>query len=104
MPDEPFKVDVHLDHPLVTVSQVHLAAGAETPEHTHQHDYVVIPRAATTVVKTTYKDGAKHSEETIEHEPGKPYVVLANEDGVTFSLKNVGSGPMLCDKAFIKKT
>lgn len=102
MPDEPFKVDVQLQHPLATVTQVHLAAGHETPEHAHEHDYIVIPRAATTVVKTSFKDGQKHSEETIEHTPGQPYVVLANEDGVTFSLKNVGSGPMLCDKAFIK--
>lgn len=102
MPDEPYKVDVQLQHPRATVSQVHLAAGHETPEHTHAHDYVVIPRAVTTVVKTTFKDGQKLSEETIEHQPGQPYVVLANEDGVTFSLKNVGSGPMLCDKAFIK--
>ena len=102
MPDEPYKVDVQLQHPRATVSQVHLAAGHETPEHTHAHDYVVIPRAATTVVKTTFKGGQKLSEETIEHQPGQPYVVLANEDGVTFSLKNVGNGPMLCDKAFIK--
>ena len=27
MPDEPFKVDVQLQHPRATVSQVHLAAG-----------------------------------------------------------------------------
>lgn len=102
MPDEPFKVDVQLNHPRATVSQVQLESGHETPLHAHEHDYVVIPRATTTVVKTSYKDGEKLSEETIEHEPGKPYVVLANEDGVMFSLKNIGSGPMLCDKAFIK--
>lgn len=45
---------------------------------------VVILRATTTVLKTTFKNGEKQSEETVEHEPGKPYVVLANEDGVTF--------------------
>ena len=100
--DKFFEVGVQLKHPLATVSQVQLAVGAETPEHAHEHDYVVIPRAVTTVLKTTFKDGQKQSEEIIEHQPGQPYVVLASEEGVTFSLKNIGSGPMLCDKAFIK--
>jgi hypothetical protein len=98
----PYKVEVKLKHPKATVSQVHLEAGHETPIHAHEHDYVVHPRAATKVLKTTYKDGRKHSEEEIEHKPGEPYFVAASEDGVTFSLKNIGDGPMLCDKTFIR--
>ena len=103
MAAEPYKVDVKLKHPLVTVSEVHLEAGHETPEHAHEHDYVVHPRAATTVLKTTYKDGEKVSEEQIEHKPGEPYFVGKSADGTSFTLKNIGSGPMLCDKTFINK-
>lgn len=98
---DPYKVDVTLKHPKATVSQVQLAAGHETPVHAHKHDYVVHPRAATKLLKTTYKDGAKQSEEEFEHKPGEPYFVAASEDGVTFSLKNIGDGPMLADKTFI---
>ena len=103
MADENFKVNVKLKHEKASVSEVHLAAGHETPVHSHKHDYVVHPRAATKVVKTTYKDGKVHKTEEIEHKPGEPYFVAASEDGVTFSLKNVGDGPMLCDKTFITK-
>ena len=103
MADKPFHVEVKLKHPKAIVSQVHLVPGHETTEHSHEHDYVVHPRAATKVLKTTYKDGQKHSEEEIEHKPGEPYFVAASEDGITFSLKNIGDGPMLCDKTFIVK-
>lgn len=102
MATEPFEVNVTLKHPKVTVSAVHLEPGHETPEHAHEDDYVVHPRAATRVLKTTYKDGQKQSEEEIEHKPGEPYFVAKSADGITFSLKNIGDGPMMCDKTFIK--
>ncbi|MBV8915420.1 MAG: hypothetical protein JOZ05_20580 [Acetobacteraceae bacterium] len=103
MPQDKYKVDVKLKHEKASVSEVHLAPGHETPVHAHRHDYVVHPRAATKVLKTTYKDGQVHKTEEIEHKPGEPYFVAASEDGVTFSLKNIGDGPMLCDKTFITK-
>ncbi len=102
MPDKPFRVDVQLEHPRATVSQVHLEAGHETPEHAHEHDYVVHPRAATKLLKTTYKDGKKQSEEEVEHTPGQPYFVAKSVDGTTFTMKNVGTGPMMCEKTFIR--
>ena len=103
MASESYKVNVKLRHEKASVSEVHLDAGHETPEHSHKHDYVVHPRAATKVLKTTYKDGKVQSTEEIEHKPGEPYFVAANADGVTFSLKNIGDGPMLCDKTFITR-
>src|SRR3954469_9410664 len=63
MADENYRVHVKLKHDKTTVSEVHLAAGHETPVHTHKHDYVVHPRAATKVLKTTYKDGQVHKTE-----------------------------------------
>ena len=101
MASENYKVTVKLKHAQVTVSEIHLAPGHETPEHSHSRDYVVHPRAATKVLKTTYKDGKLHSTEEIEHKPGEPYFVAASEDGVTFTLKNIGDAPMLCDKTFM---
>jgi len=103
MASDNYKVNVKLKHDKASVSEVHLAAGHETPVHEHKHDYVVHPRAATKVLKTTYKNGKVHNTEEIEHKPGEPYFVAASEDGVTFSLKNIGDGPMLCDKTFITK-
>ncbi len=102
MASEPYHVQIKLRHPKVIVSQVHLESGHATPVHAHEHDYVVHPRNATRVLKTTYKDGQKQSEEEIEHKPDEPYFVAASEDGITFSLKNIGDGPMLCDKTFIR--
>ncbi len=101
MPSEHYRVDVTLNHPKASVSQVYLSAGHETPVHAHTHDYVVHPRAATKLLKTSYKDGAVIATEEIEHKPGEPYFVAATEDGVTFSLKNIGDGHMLCDKTLI---
>ncbi len=98
----PYQVRITLRHPQATVSEVHLQPGEETPVHAHAHDYVVHPRAATRVLKTIFKDGEKLSEEEIEHKPGEPYFVGASEDGITFSLKNIGDGPMQCDKTFIR--
>lgn len=103
MASEGYKVQVKLKHEKASVSEVHLPAGQETPVHSHKHDYVVHPRAATKVLKTTYREGKVHSTEEIDHKPGEPYFVAASEDGVTFSLKNIGDGPMLCDKTFITK-
>ena len=104
MASEPYRVEVKLKHPKATVSEVHLHPGHSTPEHTHQHDYIVHPRAATKVRKTTKKDGQVVATEEIEHKPGEPYFVAASEDGTTFTLENIGSGPMLCDKVFIHKS
>ncbi len=101
MPSEHYRVDVILKHPKASVSQVHLAAGHETPVHAHKHDYVVHPRAAAKLLKTSFKDGAVVATEEISHKPGEPYFVAATEDGVTFSLKNVGDSHMLCDKTLI---
>lgn len=102
MAAEPYKVNVTLKHPKVVVSEVHLAPGHETPVHAHEHGYVVHPRAATKLLKTTYKNGAKVSEEVIDHTPGQPYFVAKSEDGITFSMKNIGTGPMACEKTFIR--
>ena len=102
MAGEPYQVHIRLKHPRVTVSEVHLHPGHETPQHTHEHDYVVHPRAATKVLKTTYRSGEKVSEEEIEHKPGEPYFVGKSADGTSFTLKNIGDGPMLCDKTFIR--
>ena len=96
-----YKVDVLLKHPSAIVSKIQLAPGAETPLHTHQHDYVVHPQAAATLVKTTYKDGAVVSTETVEHKANEPYFVFKSADGTSFSLKNVGTSAMLCDKTQI---
>ncbi len=102
MTTDPYRVTVTLKHPKVTVSQVHLEPGHETPEHAHEHDYVVHPKAATRLLKTTYKDGQKQSEEEIEHVPGQPYFVAKSVDGTTFSMKNIGNAPMMCEKTFIR--
>ena len=88
--DEPFKVNVTLKHAKAIVSRVQLAAGHETEQHSHPHDYVVIPRAPTSVLKTTFKDGEQTGQEEIEHTPGQPYFVAASADGITFTLKNIG--------------
>src|SRR4051794_17941806 len=101
MAEDKFHVHVKLKNDHTTVSEVHLLAGHETPEHSHQHGYVVHPRKATKVLKTTYKDGKVHSQEEIEHKPGEPYFVAATAEGLTFTLKNIGDGPMMCDKTFI---
>ncbi len=101
MASEPYKVQMKLRHPKATVSEVHLEPGHATPQHEHKYDYVVHPRAATKVRKTTYKDGQVVATEEMEHKPGQPYFVAASEDGTTFSLENIGDGPMLCDKTFI---
>jgi hypothetical protein len=94
----PYKVDVLMKHPSAIVSKIRLAPGAETPRHAHQHDYVVHPQAAAQLVKTTYRGDAVIKQEPIEHKPNEPYFVFKSEDGTSFSLKNVGSSAMLCDK------
>jgi len=103
MTSEPYRVDIKLKHPKATVSQVHLAPGQSTPEHTHAHGYVVHPRAATRLRKVTKKGDQVISTEEIEHKPDEPYFVGASEDGTSFTLTNIGNGPMLCEKTFIYK-
>src|SRR5690242_12891329 len=103
MAEDKFHVKVTMKHEHASVSEIHLPPGHETPVHSHGYDYVVHPRAATRVLKTTYKDGKVHSQEEIEHKPGEPYFVAASADGVTFTLKNIGDGPMMCDKTFIHR-
>ena len=100
-PNAAYSVNVLLKHPSAIVSKIQLAPGAETPIHAHQHDYVVHPQAATTLVKTTYRDGAVIGTETIEHKPNEPYFVFKSANGTSFSLKNVGASAMLCDKTQI---
>jgi len=95
------KVDTLLTHPRAIVSRVHLAAGAKTPKHAHQHDYVVHPHAATSLVKTTYNGDTIVNTETVDHAPNQPYYVAKTADGMTFSLENIGSTAMLCDKTEI---
>ena len=99
--DAPYKVDVLMKHPAAIVSRIHLAPGAETPRHSHKHDYVVHPHAGAKLVKVTYRGDAVVSEEPIEHTPNEPYYVFKSEDGTAFSLKNVGTSAMLCDKTQI---
>jgi predicted metal-dependent enzyme (double-stranded beta helix superfamily) len=99
--DPPFKEDLLLKHPSAIVSRVKLAPGAETPRHSHKHDYVVHPQAGATLLKTTYRGDTVINTETVEHKPNEPYVVFKTEDGTSFSLKNVGTGTMLCDKTQI---
>jgi hypothetical protein len=100
---EPYTVKTLIKHPSATVTQVHLAAGHETPRHSHAHDFVVHPRQDTTLVKTTYKGDQVVSTETVTHTAGQPYVVSKSEDGTEFTLKNTGSAAMMCDKTLITK-
>ena len=102
MTKEPYRVNVTLKHPKVAVSEVYLEPGYETPLHSHEHDYVVHPRGPSKVLKTTYKNGKKISEEVIEHTPGKPYFVSRSEDGHSFTMKNIGDSAMACDKTIIR--
>ena len=102
MASDHYKYEVTMDHANAKVAKVHLAAGHEIPQHSHEHDYIVHPQAATKLVKTSYKDGKVLKTEEVTHEANKPYFVAKSEDGVTFSLKNVGSGPMMCEKTMIK--
>ena len=102
MSEKPYRVDVTLRHEKASVSRVHLAPGHATERHSHAHPYVVIPHAPATLLKTTYKGGEQAAQETIEHKPGEPYFVAASADGISFTLQNIGDGPMLCDKTFIK--
>ncbi len=104
MAAEPYKAEVTLEHEQVRVSSVELAPGHKTPEHSHRYGYVVHPRSATKLVKTHFQDGQPIKTEELEHKPGEPYFVAASEDGITFSVENVGSGPMLCDKTMIKSS
>jgi predicted metal-dependent enzyme (double-stranded beta helix superfamily) len=99
--DTPYKVDVLMNHPAAIVSRIHLAPGAETPRHAHKHDYVVHPHAGAKLVKVTYRGDAVVSEEPIDHKPNEPYYVFKSAAGTSFSLKNVGTSAMLCDKTQI---
>ena len=101
MSDQPYTVNVLLKHPHAVVSRVHLAPGHETPKHAHAHDYLVHPRAATTLVKTTYRGDDVIKTETVEHTPDAPYVVGKSEDGTSFTIKNTGSAAMMCEKVLM---
>ena len=98
MADEPYVVNILLKQPQAIVSKVHLAPGHETPRHSHAHDYVVYPRQATTLVKTTYRGDDVVSTETIEHAIDKPYTVGKSADGSSFTIRNIGSAAMTCEK------
>ncbi len=98
MPTEPYAVKVVLKHPHVIITDVHLSAGHETPRHAHAHDYVVHPRQDTTLVKTTYRGDAVVKTETVDHKAGAAYFVSKSDDGTEFTIKNVGSAAMMCEK------
>jgi hypothetical protein len=100
---ENYTHEVTLDNEHAQVMRVHLAPGHATKPHSHPHPYVLHPLAATKVRKTVYKDGQVVETKEFDHEPGKPYFVGASEDGTSFVFENIGSGPMMCDKTFIKK-
>lgn len=103
MQSENYKHEITLDNEHASVMRVHLPPGQKTEPHSHRHAYVVHPHAATKVRKTTYRNGQAVDTNEFDHEPGKPYFVGASEDGTSFVFENIGSGPMLCDKTFIKK-
>ena len=98
MAAQPYTVKVLLKHPHVVISEIHLAPGETTPRHSHAHDYVVHPKQDAKLVKTTYKAGAVINTETIEHKAGEPYYVAKSDDDTEFSLENIGSAAMMCEK------
>ena len=98
MTPEAYTVTVLMKHPHAVISRVHLAAGHETPKHAHAHDYVVHPRQDTSLVRTTYKGDEVVKTEPVEHKADEPYVVAKTAAGLTFTIKNVGSAAMMCEK------
>ena len=98
MASNPYTVKRLLKHKHTTVTRIELHPGHETEKHTHEHDTVVHPRETTTLLKTTFRGDEVVGTEQIEHKADKPYVVGKSEDGTSFTIKNIGSTLMLCEK------